>query len=172
MKLDPDEIRSSNSDDFFNEEQTSSLTPLSIFFAVLAAILVAWFLRTVYIDFQLRRAAEIFSQQMLVTSKQTQKSLQQMQLRNQQRIEANKNALEEKVLEKKMTKYRAEQQKQALITASITERRRKIEAWENFYKPVIGCEASNDNKDLMKCGNDHAKAKKKFEALWANKKIR
>jgi phosphoglycerate-specific signal transduction histidine kinase len=174
MKLEPDEIRNNAIDDFFNKDESKSnaVTPLTIFFAVLAAILVAWFIRAAYVEWQVRKAVELFNQQMANITYQSQKQMKQIQLQNQQRIEAARRAQEEKALQLKLEKRRVEQERQAAISAGINERRKKEEAWERFYKPVSGCEASNDNKDLMKCGNDYARAKKKFEELWANNQLR
>lgn len=171
MKLDQDEIRGNNVnsvDDYFNEPAPSPITPLTIFFTVLAAILVAWFLKSAYDEWQIRRAINVFNQQMSAVNYQTQKSLEQMQLRNQQKIEANQRAKEEKLMALEMLNRRNEQERQA----AINERRSKELAWENFYKPIRGCESSNDNKDLMKCANDYARAKKTFEAQWASNNAR
>jgi hypothetical protein len=172
MNLKPDEIRNNGVDQFFNKPESSPVTPLTIFFAVLAAILVAWFLKSAYDEWQIRRAIHAFNQQMSTITYQSQQQMQQIQLQSQQRIEANRRAQEEKALQIKLEKRRIEEEKQAAITAEINERKSKQLAWENFYKPVKGCESSNDNKDLMKCGNDHAKAKKKFEELWASNRLR
>lgn len=173
MKLEPDEIKNNSIDDFLDKDNGSTkLTPESIFVAVLAAILVAWFVKSVYVELRVRYELNKFNQEMAVISKRTQQRFQTMQLNNQQRIDENRKAREDKAHQLKMLKYRAEQQKQAVITAGIEERTSKAKAWERFFKPINGCEPSNDNKDLMKCGNDHAKAKKKFEELWANNKLR
>jgi len=42
----------------------------------------------------------------------------------------------------------------------------KETAWNAYYKPTVGCESSNQNRDTIKCGNDYIKSRNKFEASW------
>ncbi|MFT5719285.1 MAG: hypothetical protein ACI9T7_003498 [Oleiphilaceae bacterium] len=162
MKLDRDDIPKHHlRNSFFDKPETKNVDGFTIFIAVLAAISVAFFLRAAYNEWQLRQAVEMFSQRLVATQKH-----------NQQRIEVNKKEREEQAFQQKMAKYRVEQSKQAAISAGIQERKAKVEAWENFYKPIKGCESTNDDKDLIKCGNDHLRAKAKFEKLWASGQLR
>ncbi len=162
MKLDREDIPKHHlRERFFDKPEPRPLDAFTVFVAVLAAILVAFFLRATYNEWQVRRAVLAFQEQVAVTQKH-----------HQDRIEASRKARAEKIYQQKMAKYRAEKQKQAAISAGIKERNMKAKAWEDFYKPLAGCESSNDDKNLLICGNDYAKAKKKFEALWASKKLR
>jgi hypothetical protein len=43
----------------------------------------------------------------------------------------------------------------------------KREAWQRFYKPPKKCESPPDWDTQVECGNAHIKAKKEFEARWA-----
>jgi len=167
MEYEPNEYRKRAIDNYFEKKQSPSVTPLTIFFAVLAAVLVAFFLRATYIEWQLRQAAEVFKQQMAIGQKQ----LEQQKRQQLQRFEANRKAREQQLLQQRIAKHRVEQQKQAAISAGIT-RNIKYHAWNAYYKPIKDCESSNEEKDLMTCGNDHAKAKKRFETLWANGQLR
>ena len=56
-----------------------------ILFGALAAILVSWFIREIYLDWQDRRVLTILSVQMEIANKQTQQQLQQIQINNQHR---------------------------------------------------------------------------------------
>jgi len=162
MKLDKEDIPKHHlREHFFDKPQAKPLDAFTVFFAVLAAILVAFFLRATYNEWQVRRAVLALQEQVAVTQKH-----------NQDRIEANRKARTNKIYQQKMAKYRTEKQKQAVISAGIKERNMKEKAWEGFYKPIAGCESSSDDKDLLTCGNDYAKEKKKFEALWASNKLR
>lgn len=57
MQLDQDEVRGYEQRAFFEKKDFKDLNPLSIFFAVLAAILVSWFIREAYVEWQLRQVA-------------------------------------------------------------------------------------------------------------------
>jgi hypothetical protein len=162
MRLDREDIPKHHLNNrFFEKPEPTPVNGLTIFIAVLAAILVAFFLREAYLQYQIRQAAEMFAQRFEISQKQF-----------QQNLEANRRAQLERIQQQKLAQYRVEQQKQAAISAGIQERRMKNQAWERFYKPIKGCESSNDDKDLMKCGNDHLKAKTQFEKLWASGQFR
>jgi hypothetical protein len=71
LQLDPDEIRDYRQEAFFNENKSKALSPVSIFLAVLAAILVSWFIREAYVEWQIKQALEVFNQQMNVMNQQS-----------------------------------------------------------------------------------------------------
>lgn len=171
MQLDPDELRTYRQSSYFDEKKSNETSPIAIFFAVLGAILVSWLIREAYVDWQVRKALTIFNQQMAIISEQSQRSMENIQLQSQAYQDAaNQRAIieEEKLHQKKLYELQLERDKKAAIMAEIDMKNKKEKDWIAFYKPIKGCESSNENKDLMKCGNDYAKAKKAFEAQWAN----
>lgn len=162
MQLDQDEIRSYQQTKYF--ENTKSVPdPFAIFIAVLAAILVAWFIRVAYVEWQIRQVVNIVSQEMVLINQQSQKSIERIQIEARLRQEA---ALEMERLKVEI-KQQDELDRRAAIQAEIDLAKSKEQAWQSFYKPIPGCESSNNNKDFIKCGNDHAKAIKRFESQWA-----
>ena len=166
MHLDPDEIRTFRQSSFFEEKKSSNVNPLTIFFAVLAAILVSWLIREAYLEWQVRQAVEIFNQQMANINSQAQRDLQRIQISAQIAQEAvNEKARVEagKVRLQKLAEHQLKLDRQAAISAERDIKDKKAQAWLNYYKPAKGCESSNANKDIIKCGNDFAKAKKSFE---------
>lgn len=171
MQLDPDEIRSYQQQAFFEKDKSAEITPFAIFLAVLAAILVAWLIRAAYVEWQARQAIAMFNQQMQALHEQTTKSIERMQIR-QQRImaEAQEKARlkEEAAYQQKLAIRQMDLDRRAAIAAKNEMAMKKEEAWKNYYKPAKGCESENPNIDLIKCGNDHAKARKLFEASWAS----
>lgn len=171
MQLDPEDIKSYEQRNFFENDNKIEMSPITIFFSVLAAILVAWVIREAYIEWQVRQALAIFNQQMAVINEQSQQSMDRMQnqtLAIQQqanerlRIEGENNRL------LKLQEHQFELDKQAAIASELENKSKKEQAWVEFYKPIKGCESSNNDRDLIKCGNDYAKAKKIFEAKWGN----
>ena len=171
MQLDPDELRSYRQDSYFDKKQSNETNPMAIFFAVLGAILVAWIIREAYVEWQVRQALAIFNQQMATINEQSQRSLENIQIQSQAYQEAaNQRARIEqaKIEQKKLDELQLERDRKAAIAAEVDLKIKKEQDWEAFYKPIKGCESSNDHKDLMKCGNDYAKAKKSFEAQWKN----
>lgn len=162
MQLDPDEIRSYQQTKYF-ENNKSSPDPFAIFIAVLAAILVAWFIRVAYVEWQIRQVVNIFNQEMVLLNQQSQKSIERMQIDARLRQQA---ALEHERLKVEI-KQQEELSNRAAIQAEIDLAKSKEQAWKRFYKPISGCESSNNDKDFIKCGNDHAKAIKRFESQWS-----
>ena len=53
---------------------------------------------------------------------------------------------------------------QAEKEAEIEVRNNKVDAWLVFYKPSKECES--ENKNMINCGNEYARAKHKFETKW------
>lgn len=169
MKLDLDDIPKHHlRNDYFEKPQPAPVDALTIFLAVLSAILVAFFLREVYTEYQLRRAAAALTQTIEVNNQQLQQSVESIRRKQ----EANRQAQLERLNQQRLDKYRTEKQKQAAISASIEERRKKSDAWASYFKPSKDCESTNDNIDLIACGNAHLKAKKQFDKMWANEQLR
>ena len=172
MQLDPDEIRTSRQDSFFDEKKPNEVNPFTIFLAVLAAILVSWFIREAYLEWQVQRAVEMLNQEVAVINAQSQRELQRIQMSAQVAQEAanqRAGAEIEKARLQKLAEHQQEWDRQAAISAERDVKTKKEQAWFDYYKPVKGCESTNDNKDIIKCGNDFAKAKNNFEAQWKRK---
>src|SRR5687768_4685250 len=83
MQLDKDEVRNYEQRAFFEKDDKQEVNPMTIFFAVLAAILVSWFIRELYLEYQIRRALSVFNEQMEVINQQTQQQIQEIQIRNE-----------------------------------------------------------------------------------------
>ena len=171
MQLDPDEVRDYRHYSFMNPRRSRDTDPLKIFLAVLAAILVAWFLRAIYIEWQVRYALKEFNQQMALIEANMHRDMQRNQIRAKLEAEERTRALQEKAYQERLAKHQLKLEEQAAIERGINDRSKKEQAWTDYYKPAKGCEPSNDNKDLMKCANDYARAKKSFEVQWANEQL-
>jgi hypothetical protein len=165
MKLDDEDIRSYQHRMFFENEEKkrTHIDGTTIFFAVLAAIIVAWLIRDAYINWQTEQALKQVSQQLAISAAQAQKQLQDLQL---QREYANAKGRERAQLEAE-----AKRQHELMIrtqkAAAIRNMGEKEKAWNLYYKPAAGCESSNQNRETIKCSNDYIKARKKFEDDWA-----
>ncbi|MEY3747119.1 MAG: hypothetical protein RL194_578 [Pseudomonadota bacterium] len=167
MKLDDEDTRNYQQRMFFENEEKkrTHVDGITIFIAVLAAIIVAWLIRDAYINWQTEKALKQLSLQLAISAEQSQKQLRQLQL---QREYANAKAREKAQLEAK-----AKQQQELMIraqkAAAIKNMGEKEKAWDLYYKPAAGCESSNLNRETIKCGNDYIRARKKFEDEWASK---
>lgn len=168
MQLDSDDIRDAKLYAFSKPKKSNEIDSFKIFLAVLSAILVAWFLRAAYVEWQLRQALEKFNQQITVINANTQRDIELNRLRIQAAAEERAKIQQEAIYQQKLAKKQFELEKQAAINQEIDLKNRKAQAWVDYYKPAKGCEPSNDNKDLMMCANDYARAKKNFETQWAS----
>ena len=169
MQLDPDEIRNYEQRAFFEKKEVHEVNPWSIFIAVLAAILVAWFIHEMYLEWQIRRALTIFNEQMEVVNRQTQQQFQEIQIRNeyQQAKEMERVRLESEYKEQqRRLVIERENQIHAQKMAVVEEKNAKETAWGKFYKPTLGCGSENPNRDAIKCGNDYIRERKRFESGW------
>ena len=170
MQLDKEDIRSYEQRKFLDSPEKQDLNPLSIFFAVLAAILVSWLIREAYLEWQVRQAVEVFNQQMQIINAQSQQQMQNIQLQNEEmraKAEEDARAKAEELRQQKLAAQQLDNDKRNAIVAEIEERSKKEEAWAEAYKPVKGCEKDRPDRDAIKCGNDYAKAHRQFEASWA-----
>jgi hypothetical protein len=156
---------------FFDKKESKELNPLSIFFAVLAAIIVSWFIRAAYIDWQLRQVAEAFNQQISVINDQSQQQMRSIILKNQAmqaEVEEKARLKADELMQKKIETHQIELDKRAAVASEIDARARKVEAWNVFYKPTKGCEKDNPDREAVKCGNDYIRARNSFEQSWAS----
>lgn len=172
MKLDPDEIKDYEQRRFFEKEAPSSLSGSTIFFAVLGAILVAWVLREAYTRWEIEQALVAFNQQIAVINAHTQEQLRRSQLQAEaMRAAATERARMQEEVNAQLgaEKIQQENDKRVQAVANAQEAARKEKAWEAYYKPIVGCEAENPNRETIKCGNDYIKAKRKFESDWLSK---
>ena len=169
MQLEPDEIRNYQQDSFFNQntKKPNEVNPFTIFLSVLAAILFAWFIREAYFDWQVKQALSFFDQAMQLEKKQSQRNMEQI---HQQLIAAQEAANERQkqaevaAYQHKLALHQQELAKQAKKEAEIEVRSNKADAWLVFYKPSKACES--ENKNMINCGNEYARAKNKFETQW------
>ena len=83
MQIDKDEIDSYKQREFFDERKTSSLDGTTIFFSVVAAIIFCWFLKSMYEEWQIRRALAIVNEQVAMMEAQTKNELRKMQIRTE-----------------------------------------------------------------------------------------
>ena len=162
MNLDKEEIDSYQQRKYFDEPKSSNLNGTTIFFAVVGAIIFCWFLKGIYEDWQIRRAIAIFNEQLAISEAQTKNELRKMQIRNEERVRQEA----EQIQLLRIQKHDAELEQQAIFEAQLAEKNEKEVARKSFYKPVVGCESDNQNRDLIKCGNDYARSNKKFEENW------
>lgn len=162
MQLEPDEIRNYQQAAFFHQEHSraQALTPFTIFVAVLAAIVCAWALRAVYIEWQVRQALHVLNQEMLVINAQAQQQAEAMRLRNLHM----QQAAEQRAYQQRLAAHQQLLAVQAEKAAKINLRNSKAEAWAAYYSPSPEC--ANDHQTLMVCANEHARAKKHFDLAW------
>ncbi|MES2546381.1 MAG: hypothetical protein V4575_01660 [Pseudomonadota bacterium] len=163
MKLDKDDVDSYYQRKFFDEPKSSTLNGTTIFFAVVGAIIFCWFLKGIYEEWQIRRALAIFNEQMAITESQTKNELRKIQIQNEERLRLHAEQIERL----KIQKHEAVLEQQAIFEAQLAAKNAKETARKSFYKPVAGCESENPDRDLIKCGNDYARANRKFEENWA-----
>lgn len=145
-------------------ERTSAITPISIFFAVLGAILAAWLIREIYQDWQIQRALQMMNQQFQNITQQSQEQSRRM-IEHQVRM---KEASEEKARLIKANETKVRNDQMAAESMLIEQAGRKEAAWKVYYKPIENC-SDGRNESIVLCGNDYMKARKKFEASWSER---
>jgi hypothetical protein len=175
FELEPDEIRNPQQDAFF-EDQHSSVSRMSegglfllIVSAILVAMLIAWFVKEAYDRWQIERALQLFNQEMQNINNQSNKAINQITLQSQalmRQSQANVQRQKEEAYQKRLALHQIELNRQAALAAEVEERNKKSIAWGNYFKPSPEC-INDDGQNLMKCANDHARAKKNFELSWA-----
>lgn len=169
MRPDNEKIRNYEQQSFFEKKESKDINPMNIFFAVLAAILVSWFMREAYIEWQLRQVLSTFNQEMKLIEVQSQLQINAVRMNSEaikSEEERNSRIKAAELMQKKLDAQQVEFNKRADVVAEINNRVKKEEAWLEFYQPTKGCEQDNQNREAVKCGNDYIKAHKRFEASW------
>lgn len=171
MHIDNDDVRSYQKRHIYDFEKpkSSNVTPFTIFVAVLAAIIAFWFIHNAYRQWQIEQAAKEFNLRLSILNAQSEKQLREIQIKRElemQRARDQEIKRAEEVLRAKqeaLQKDLYEREQKALSLKQVSD---KEAAWKSYYKPVEGCESSNQNRDAIKCGNDYIKSRKQFEASW------
>jgi hypothetical protein len=176
MKIDDEDTRSYEQRQFFEKNLPSSfqLDGLTIFFAVLAAIIAAWFIRDAYERWQIEQAMKELNRQLQISAEQSNRAMQEIQSQQQYAYAKAKEAARLEAENKQREKERLRQQQladQELRTIALKNLAKKEQAWQNYYKPITGCESANPNRETVKCGNDYIKARRNFEQIWSTKHI-
>lgn len=166
MQLEPDEIRGYQQDYFLNQniKKSYETNPFNIFLSVLAAILFVWFIRAAYIEWQIRQVLEVFNQEINLVNEQSQRNIEkirQQSLAMQKAANERQKQAEFAAYQHKLSLHQQELVKQVEKEAEIEARNNKADAWLGFYKPSKACES--ENKNMINCGNEYARAKNKFE---------
>jgi hypothetical protein len=175
FELDPDEIRNPQQDAFF-ENESSSVSKMSegslfilIVSAILIAMLIAWFVKAAYVRWEVEQAIRLMNQNVQMINIQAQNASNQMNLQSQaaiRQLQEDAQRQKEEAYQKKLALHQIELNRQAVLAGEIEERNKKSIAWVNYFKPSPEC-ISDNGSNLMKCANEHAKAKKSFETQWA-----
>ena len=92
-------------------------------------------------------------------TKQTGRILQQQQQATQT---ARTRALAEKAEQERAAAYAAAARQRALTAATDAAMRRE-RAWAKYYKRPALCDDQPSNETMMKCANDHIRAKRQFD---------
>lgn len=165
MQLEPDEIRNYQQDYYFNQrtKKATELNPFTIFLSVLAAILFAWFLRDAYTEYQAKQLLVEINKEMQIINEQQLLAMEKIRLESI----ADKEAIKERAFQRKYALHQQMLANQAVKTAEIEARNQKADAWLVFYKPSKECML--ENKNLINCANEHARAKNKFETEWSHR---
>ena len=113
-----------------------------------------------YEHYQLRKTLEAIQAQTKAAAEATQRRL------------AAERARREAVEEKKR-QDEAEQQRAAAEAAFAQQReqQRREDAWARFYKRPESCVQPVNSAVFTECANEHIRAKRRFEELWAAGKL-
>ncbi len=161
MRLDEEDIRNYEQRKFFDRPEKQPLDGVTIFMAVLGAILAAWFLKAMYERWEMNQAMAALNEQMKVIDAQSQAQIQrwkeQSQIKQEEarlKAQAEQNRIADEIENNRIQ-----------IGLTQAESARKERAWKAYYKPIIEC-GDGKGTSIVLCGNDHIKARRDFERLW------
>lgn len=157
-------------DQFLNhsKKQTNSFTSLAVIGVLLIAILVVGNnLETTIFKVPALLVTQpqstINSQSQLQT--QPNRALQELMAKQQQEIIAREEANKQKQFAQKQILQQQEENK----VAKVNEVNQKEDAWNRFYKTPVDCTLETN---IVKCGNDYIRLRRKFEQDWEAQKVR
>lgn len=120
----------------------------------LAALCLIWVGVQVYMRYVVQKAATDIME--IATKSAAQAQAQSRRVLEDQKRQAEQKALEKAAQEAALKKARFDEQQRIL---------RKAAAWDAYFKPSARCKEDPINAE---CANEHIRAKKKFEASYAD----
>lgn len=151
----------------FEKTDNSISLAVKIGVAVFIAIVAAAALRWAYAYWVMRQVGESFQKSMVQMQVDTQARLELARAKEQIRLEQIAQArafeIEQQRRAREEEELRLRQQQQMMIA--------KENAWKEFFKPRVECDNPRSNQEFVECGNDHMRAKARFEKTWQAKML-
>jgi hypothetical protein len=135
---------------------------IGVFVGILAAGLVAHWVRMYFIQ----QALQDFNksiQQISVQSQRSTQELQRQQALQQEQVLAAAN-------QRRLDLAAAQRQAEDARRQQLDEATRKETAWSKYYRKPSHCDTA-DGQAFVECANGHIRAKRQFEELYAAGKI-
>jgi hypothetical protein len=140
--------------------------PLKIALGVAAGILVAGAIALVarlwFVDQALGRVNEA----VMTINKQTQQQIE----RERERAAAVQAAARQQEAERRAIEAATQRAKELETKERLTRQIAKEEAWKRYYQRPDTCDRA-EGQAFVECANQHIRAKRKFEELWAAGKL-
>lgn len=147
MQLDKDEIKRVDQDTFFDQNnQPATLTPISIFFSVLAAIIVAWLLEYSFERYQMAKAIQQLNVESEAFNQQIKKEIERMSYESKKQIQQHQS----------LNRLRNEMRREAIqerqhANPSTTQLQKKPQPQINYEYKQKTCELTNDVPPEIVC---------------------
>ena len=120
---------------------------LGIFFGALLVFLF----RVAYVNYVMKEVTQVISES-------SQKIIQE----NDKRIQLREN----EISAKKRQKEQIKEAKQKAKSIELARARKKLEAWDSYYKTPEECRVYKSKEQTFECANIRVRAKREFEEKW------
>lgn len=129
---------------------------VGVVLGVALAGVIGFFVRAWLAQQAIKQIGEQASQMLL----QQQRAAAEMQRRAAEREDARRAELARTLREQEQAKR-----------AALDEQIRRERAWQKFYKRPAKCDENPNSETMMQCANEHIRAKRQFDELYAAGKL-
>lgn len=151
---------------WLDERRSSRTDPVKIAVGVAAGILAAgaigFFARLWYVNHVIGQMNEA----VMTINKQAQQQIE----RDRQRAAAAQAAARQQEADRKLAEAAVQRARELEARDAIERQAMKENAWKRYYQRPESCDRA-EGQAFIECANQHIRAKRKFEELWAAGKL-
>lgn len=151
---------------WLQERRRSEMDPIKIALGVATGILIAALIAFIARMWFVNQAFSRINEAMLTINQQTHLQIE----RERQRAADAQAVARQQEAERRAKESARQQAREAATREAIARQTAKEEAWKRYYQRPETCDQA-EGQAFVDCANQHIRAKRRFEELWAAGKL-
>ena len=151
---------------WLDERRSSGTHPVKIALGVAAGILVAGAIAFFARLWLVNHVVGQMNEAVMTINKQTQQQIE----RERERAAAAQAAARQQEVERKAMEAAVQRARELEAKETVARQTQKEDAWKRYYQRPETCDRA-EGQAFVECANQHIRAKRKFEELWAAGKL-